>query len=75
MVLEHGDRILHTPRALLGHISLGPGGGGARAHVRPGGLAGLVLWVGELVGTPSVESSSGFLGFGFRGFSLRWHPL
>ena len=32
----------------------------ARAHVRPGGLAGLVLWFRELVGTPSVESSSGF---------------
>ena len=58
----------------------------ARAHVRPGGLAGLVLWFGELVGTPSVESSSasgvfsgvrlpGFQGSASRGFSLRWHPL
>ena len=40
----------------------------ARAHVRPGGLAGLVLWFGELVSTPSVESSSGF-SVQFRVFS------
>ena len=42
----------------------------ARAHVRPSGLAGLVLWFGELVGTPP---SSPVLGFRSNsGFSVQF---
>ena len=73
--INSGSSLSLSPGWLVGHASslVGLQGLGsdtdrgvrfsavARAHVRPGGLAGLVLWFGELVGTPSVESSSGFL--------------